>query len=1413
MDDQHIREEILKYWHVIEFLNQNEFPIIKNKKSSYVTTVGYLMSEQTDIFQKVKQDNYKFKDLPETSDRIDLCLGKISRDECVKAVYQLANVPDERNERTRGNLAIMGLQVSTMNRYVPGSFNISPIIWTIYKMWSKHNSDLTVLINEADYEKDMAEIDAWLAKQETVDMIIIRECYDKVIRQYIDFTLLQPEYTGLFVYQRFKDEKMKNRYEETLGYANLHMNFYSKDLSFAMKLNEKGYIHKTEYGKSFIEPYILSALSDEPTNCRIDLLNRSIKSKELLQNILHINHAPLGKWPSRYAPAFMQQFAINLAISNNPEFPQFLSVNGPPGTGKTTMLKEVIADAIVKKAMVMCDFSEANDAFTECNFEEGNCINNGYNKFFSHYYKVDRRINQLSILVASCNNAAVENITKELPDGEAICNGLENINDVDENEIKLRQIRHYFDKHDEDIYFTEYANRLFNKSDDDKKIAPHYYWGLISVPLGNRKNQGNFTQILNDFTFEMLGKNEYIEAHKSKYTKAVELFKKQLRVVDHIKAKLRSVCDTERQYQIEMASIQEKIKENEKALSIQIQQLEILKTNRKQKLNMKKEMSSSLNAEEQEASSKAQLVLDKRQVISELKNSETVCKEEIMILESSRSLKETFMAIFRVKTLKSKEISDLYIKLKNIESDITYATSVWGDAEAECQKQRDKCSELSMLIKNLGLSIKNISEEIKETEKAIDQLNQDIKDENERLQRTKNDILIWQEKQFKSDQNFDSVTIMNDHFFQQFYAHDNKDVHLLNPWVSERYHREREKLFYYALQVNKEFVLSSTYMRSNLKNLLMMWKGTDGNETIKFKENDKINAFSSLYQTISVLVPVISTTFASVGRFLEYIQTPYELGTLIIDEAGQAQPHLALGAMLRCNKVLVVGDPKQVEPVVTDDLDAIKRLLKNEYTTPYSDKHISVQQFSDKLNPFGTYLPDSSGETLWVGCPLIVHRRCINPMFDISNRISYGGVMIQQTKEPDQKIVDTFAIPISKWLQCSGEEKNHIRKDHYVPEQGKETLDIIKLAFKKAKGEKPDLYVISPFTSVVEGLKNEIRESDFYKLNKEYYNEWMESNIGTVHTFQGKEANEVVLLLGCDQDAKGAITWVNANIINVAVTRAKYRLCIIGDYKIWKENQVLKITKGIIDAYILQCLNQLKEKKQTDQNKELITLLIKQLPSSSDYVNEKRDGEEDVIDTYTLMKELKKNEFAKDSLTEEEKKIYHLTDEELKELSYPVRSHLLTGIKINTLYEAFSYDLNIPFEDFSFKNIMFCKATELYMRENFISVIQSQFKDAKKKDNDYTTGYIAKKINDNIDTFIRLLNDKYYNGIWWKIYGKKLKDINVLRRSCCHPDNFLLEDEQNLKRLLFDEEVFKNLRVGKKIAKNIEKLNIKYSQS
>ena len=81
-----------------------------------------------------------------------------------------------------------------------------------------------------------------------------------------------------------------------------------------------------------------------------------------------------------------------------------------------------------------------------------------------------------------------------------------------------------------------------------------------------------------------------------------------------------------------------------------------------------------------------------------------------------------------------------------------------------------------------------------------------------------------------------------------------------------------------------------------------------------------------------------------------------------------------------------------------------------------------------------------------------------------------------------------------------------------------------------------------------------LRRSQYIKNEK--IEEWVKEHCGTVHTFQGKEANEVILVLGCDnQSGIGAAHWVGQkpNIINVAVSRAKYRIAVIGDYNLWKD--------------------------------------------------------------------------------------------------------------------------------------------------------------------------------------------------------------------------------------------------------------------
>ncbi len=212
-----------------------------------------------------------------------------------------------------------------------------------------------------------------------------------------------------------------------------------------------------------------------------------------------------------------------------------------------------------------------------------------------------------------------------------------------------------------------------------------------------------------------------------------------------------------------------------------------------------------------------------------------------------------------------------------------------------------------------------------------------------------------------------------------------------NPWFTQRYNREREKLFGYAMRLNKEFVISSNRCRDNFVTLSHYWglrQGDEG-ERITFHEEDKENMLPALFQTLFLLVPVISSTFASVGSLLRDIRKTGVIGTLVVDEAGQAQPQMALGALFRSRRAVIVGDPKQVEPVVTDDLLLLRKAYTDDVLRPYKRKTLSVQGFADGMNRFGTYLDNGSDYPDWTGCPLLVHRRCISPMYDISNEISY----------------------------------------------------------------------------------------------------------------------------------------------------------------------------------------------------------------------------------------------------------------------------------------------------------------------------------------------------------------------------------------------------------------------------------------
>jgi superfamily I DNA and/or RNA helicase len=89
-------------------------------------------------------------------------------------------------------------------------------------------------------------------------------------------------------------------------------------------------------------------------------------------------------------------------------------------------------------------------------------------------------------------------------------------------------------------------------------------------------------------------------------------------------------------------------------------------------------------------------------------------------------------------------------------------------------------------------------------------------------------------------------------------------------------------------------------------------------------------------------------------------------------------------------------------------------------------------------------------------------------------------------------------------------------------------------------------FVITPFKKVAERM-TDLLAAEFGRVDA------LEM-CGTVHTYQGKEADYVVFLLGGDPRKPGAISSYagkNPNLVNVAVTRAKKRLYVLGNRNYW----------------------------------------------------------------------------------------------------------------------------------------------------------------------------------------------------------------------------------------------------------------------
>lgn len=883
---------------------------------------------------------------------------------------------------------------------------------------------------------------------------------------------------------RIKRSKLKDNQEAATEFLN---SFYLDDLDRLIDQAEK----QQPFGVALTR-YLGAAIKPEG---RVDILTEHATMAQLVSAA----RLPSARWPapSKYPLVLAQQAAVAEVLRTLSPDSGILGVNGPPGTGKTTLLCDVIADIVTERARRIAALAKPAVLFEES-------VQIAGMKFSPLKHAV---IDGTSIVVTSNNNNAVKNITQELPARAKISREFEPV-----------------------AYFDEVIREIFRAQkvlDDEKQ--PIDGWGVIAAALGNVSNRRSFAAGF--FRDERKDKQPATAANTK--TGAPE---------DDGNDEAEETLTTDD------ATSRAEVRDDRPPTMKQI----LEKANKdypRYQAEWKAAKRAFLDVQAEVEQQRAVLVAAE-QAARELDRS----RVQRETLEASlQAVADTIAASEQALAASRAQQADLRALMQSHQAilaqcEAAYLPSLWdrlmqwfGHETPRMIARRQALEAPTRALSETTATLSALSRDIAQSEAALQR-------EREHHQAASRALATLMRQRQVHQQALDAGYATGAKHFPDdaFWSLPSDIRHRASLAVSPALDHLRARLFLAAVELHRATILATAgKFIGNLRVVNRMLTNT---------LQDKLPADQRplLWDVLFFVVPVVSTTLASFDRLFVGMGQD-SLGWLLIDEAGQATPQSAAGAIWRSRRAVIVGDPLQVEPVFTVPLRLTEALRRRHQVDPvWSPADESVQTLTDRITPFGSWVSTSAdsatGDTrIWTGMPLRTHRRCDDPMFSVANRIAYAGQMVQgRVDEMGQPLPTPFSCVLgdSTWFDVAS-----TRVRHPVSE---DELDVLRqclnaLRREPARGEdnKPArVYVISPFRKVANACGDLVRRGKFEGID-----------VGTVHTFQGKEAAIVFLVLGTapGQQGAGARAWATGtpNLLNVAITRAKCRLYVIGDTQQW----------------------------------------------------------------------------------------------------------------------------------------------------------------------------------------------------------------------------------------------------------------------
>lgn len=258
---------------------------------------------------------------------------------------------------------------------------------------------------------------------------------------------------------------------------------------------------------------------------------------------------------------------------------------------------------------------------------------------------------------------------------------------------------------------------------------------------------------------------------------------------------------------------------------------------------------------------------------------------------------------------------------------------------------------------------------------------------------------------------------------------------------------------------------------------------------------------------------------------------PFDLA--IVDEAAMVRPHNLIGVIRRSKKMLIVGDPKQLKPIIS---------IPKKYTELFiniknNDKNFD-EDFIQKLSPLTTSAFHRGAGTLKGGFDekgdasvLDEHRRCDKQIAQLFKKLAAYEPLEIKTPSGEPKLKERL---LGIRVICSDKTKN----------QNKDEIEVIKRLLDKLEkyyNLTSQVGIITPYK-----LQEQLLQKEFAKRLKHTDTH---KKIGTVHSFQGSEFEVIIFSSVVSKDS--SLNFINQDIsmLNVAISRAKEHFIVVGDEK------------------------------------------------------------------------------------------------------------------------------------------------------------------------------------------------------------------------------------------------------------------------